>query len=66
MTVAYILKEIPNLSLNEMKQVARAVREAIEDAEDLQDMLAVLSNPGTPIPMSELRKKYRLPKNTCH
>jgi hypothetical protein len=51
---------VPNLSLDEMKEVARALREAMEDAEDLSDVLAVLNNPGKPIPMSEIRKKYDL------
>jgi hypothetical protein len=31
-----------------MKEVARALREAMEDAEDLSDVLAVLDNPGIP------------------
>ena len=48
------------VSLDEMKEVARALREAMEDAEDLSDVLAVLENPGIPIPMSEVRKKYSL------
>jgi hypothetical protein len=60
MSVADIVKEVPNLSTDEMKQVARALREAMEDNEDLSDVLAVLENPGTPIPMSEIRKKYDL------
>ena len=60
MSVAEIVKEVPNLSLDEMKEVARALREAMEDSEDLADVLAVLENPGTPIPMSEIRKKYNL------
>ncbi len=60
MSVAEIVKEVPNLSLDEMKEVARALREAMEDAEDLRDVLAVLENPGVPIPMSEIRKKYSL------
>ena len=60
MSVADILKEVPNLSLAEMKEVARALREAMEDSEDLADVLAVLENPGQPIPMSEIRKKYNL------
>jgi hypothetical protein len=60
MSVAEIVKEVPNLSLDEMKEVARALREAMEDAEDLADVLAVLENPGQPIPMSEIRKKYNL------
>jgi hypothetical protein len=58
MSVAEIVKEVPNLSLDEMKEVARALREAMEDADDLSDVLAVLENPGKPIPMSEIRKKY--------
>ena len=33
MSVAEIVKEVPNLSLDEMKEVARALREAMEDAE---------------------------------
>jgi len=60
MSVAEIVKEVPNLSLDEMKEVARALREAMEDAEDLPDVLAVLDNPGKPIPMAEIRKKYDL------
>ena len=60
MSVAEIVKEVPNLSLDEMKEVARALREAMEDSEDLADVLAVLENPGTPVPMSEIRKKYSL------
>jgi hypothetical protein len=60
MSVADIVKEVPNLSLAEMKEVARALREAMEDSEDLADVLAVLENPGQPIPMSEIRKKYNL------
>jgi hypothetical protein len=32
----------------------------MEDADDLPDVLAVLENPGKPIPMSEIRKKYSL------
>ncbi len=60
MSVAEIVKEVPNLSIEEMKQVARALREAMEDAEDLADVLAVLDSPGVPIPMSEIRKTYNL------
>ena len=60
MSVAEIVKEVPNLSLEEMKEVARALREAMEDAGDLSDVLAVLENPGKPIPMDEIRKKYGL------
>ena len=60
MSVAEIVKEVPNFSLDEMKEVARALREAMEDTEDLQDVLAVLNNPGKPIPMAEIRKKYDL------
>jgi hypothetical protein len=60
MSVAEILKEVPNLSLDELKEVARALREAMEDAEDLPDVLAVLNAPGRPIPMAEIRKKYDL------
>jgi len=60
MSVAEIVKEVPNLSLDEMKEVARALREAMEDADDLADVLAVLENPGQPIPMAEIRKKYSL------
>jgi len=58
MSVAEIVKEVPNLSLDEIKEVARALREAMEDYEDLPDVLAVLNNPGTPIPFEEIRKKY--------
>ena len=60
MSVAEIVKEVPNLSLDEMKEVARALREAMEDAEDLPDVLAVLNNPGKPILMDKSRKKYDL------
>jgi acyl-CoA reductase-like NAD-dependent aldehyde dehydrogenase len=60
MSVAEIVKEVPNLSLDEMKEVARALREAMEDADDLHDVLAVLENPGKPVPMAEIRKKYNL------
>ena len=60
MSVAEIVKEVPNLSLDEMKEVARALREAMEDAEDLSDVMAVLNNPGKPIPMAEIRQKYGL------
>jgi hypothetical protein len=60
MSVAEIVKEVPNLSLEEMKEVARALREAMEDSEDLADVLAVLENPGPPVPMAEIRGKYGL------
>ena len=60
MSVAEIVKEVPKLSMDEMKEVARALREAMEDTEDLSDVLAVLENPGKPIPMDEIRKKYGL------
>jgi len=60
MSVAEIVREVPNLSFNEMKEVARALREAMEDAEDLPDVMAVLNNPGKPVPMPEIRKKYGL------
>jgi hypothetical protein len=58
MSVAEIVNEVPNLSLEEMKEVARALREAVEDIEDLPDVLAVLNHPGTPIPFDEIRKRY--------
>ena len=60
MSVAEIVREVPKLSLEEMKEVARALREAVEDIEDLPDVLAVLENPGKPVPMDEIRKKYGL------
>jgi hypothetical protein len=60
MSVAEIVNEIPHLSLDEMKEVASALREAMEDAEDLPDLLAVLNNPGTPVPMAAIREKYGL------
>ena len=60
MSVADIVREVPHLSLEEMKEVALALREAMEDNEDLADVQAVLDNPGTPIPMSEIRGKYHL------
>jgi hypothetical protein len=52
--------EVPKLSPDELNEVARALREAMEDAEDLPDVLAVLNNPGKPVPMAEIRKKYDL------
>jgi|GEM_PF-1928080 len=60
MSVAEIVKEVPNLSLDEMKEVARALREAMEDMEDLADVMAVLNHPGRPVSMAEIRKKYDL------
>jgi len=60
MSVSEIVREVPKLSLEEMKEVARALREAMEDQADLADVMAVLENPGTPIPMSDIRKKYEL------
>ncbi len=60
MSGAEIVKEVPNLSLTEMKEVARALREAIEDSEDLADVLSVLENPGTPILVANIREKYGL------
>jgi chromosome condensin MukBEF ATPase and DNA-binding subunit MukB len=60
MSVPEIIREIQHLSRDEMKEVARALREAMEDNEDISDVLAVLENPGQPIPMSEIRKKYNL------
>ncbi len=60
MSVAEIIKQVPSLSVSEMKEIARALREAMEDAEDLPDVLAVLAKPGTPIPMAEIRKKFDL------
>jgi hypothetical protein len=38
MSGAEIVKEVPKLTLDEMKVVARALREAMEDAEDLPDV----------------------------
>ena len=55
MSIAEIIKEVPNLSIEELKTVAQALREAAEDLEDLPDVLAVLNTPGTPIPMDEIR-----------
>jgi hypothetical protein len=60
MSVSEIVREVPKLSLEEMKEVARALREAMEDQADLADVMAVLENPGTPVPMSDIRKKYEL------
>jgi hypothetical protein len=60
MSAAEIVKGLPKLSLDEMEEVARALREAMEDAEDLPDVLAVLNNPGEPIPMAEIRETYDL------
>jgi len=62
MSVAEIVKKVPNLSLDEMKEVARALRDAMEDVEDMSDVLAVLNHPGQPMPMAEIRKKIRLVK----
>ena len=60
MSVGEIVEEISKLSLEEMKVIARALREAMEDADDLSDVLAVLENPGKQIPMDEIRKNYGL------
>lgn len=60
MSVAEIVKEARDLSLEEMKEMARALREAMEDADDLADVLTVLENPGRPIPMDDIRKKHAL------
>ncbi len=60
MSVAEIVREVPKLSLEEMKEVARALREAMEDIEDLEGVTAVLNSPGKPIPMSVIRQKYDL------
>jgi len=60
MSVAEIVKEVPNLSLKEMKEIARALHEAMDDAEALSDVIAVLENPGKPISMADIRKKYNL------
>jgi hypothetical protein len=65
MSMAEIVKEVPKLSLDEMKEVARALREAMEDVEDLQDVMAVLNNPGKPIPMEEIRKRFDLSRQTA-
>ena len=43
-----------------VREPSRPLREEMEDADDLSDVLTVLENPGTPIPMSEIRKKYNL------
>jgi hypothetical protein len=56
MSVAEIIDEVPNLSIEELKSVAQALREAAEDLEDLPDVLAVLNSPSVPIPMDEIRK----------
>ncbi len=61
MSGSEIVKEVPILPLDEMKEVAHALREAREDCEDLEDVLAVLENPGTPIAMADVRKKYGEP-----
>jgi hypothetical protein len=60
MSAQEIIKALPNLSLEELKEVARTLREAMEDRADLEDVTAVLGNLGTPIPMSELREKHGL------
>ena len=66
MSVEEIVKEAPNLSLDEMKEGARALREAMEDVEDVEDMadvLAVLNNPGKPIPMAEIARTKSSPSH---
>jgi hypothetical protein len=55
-----IIKALPKLSIEGMKEVALALREAMEDRADLIDVIAVFGNPGTPIPVSEVRKKQCL------
>jgi hypothetical protein len=60
MSAGEIVKELPKLSLDELKEVARALREAMEDAEGLPDVLAVLDNAGKAVAMAEMRKKYEL------
>ena len=44
----------------EIKEASQVRREAIEDAEEFTDVLAVLENPGKPISMAEIREKYSL------
>jgi hypothetical protein len=60
MRVEEIVKELPKLSVDEMKLLARALQEAIEDAEDSLDVLAVLNDPGKPVSMDEMRRKCGL------
>ena len=60
MRVEEIVKELPELSIDEMKLLARALQEAIEDAEDALEMLAVLNDPGKPVSMDEIRRKWGL------
>ena len=57
MSVAEIVKEVPNLSLEEMKEVARAAPKAMEDAGPTCRMCwPCWKIPGQPVPMSEIRK----------
>ena len=44
----------------QIEEAARALCEAMEDDDDLADVLAVLENPGKPISMTEIREKYSL------
>jgi hypothetical protein len=58
MSVAEIIRELPSLSLREMKELSRVLEDAIEEAIDLPDVLAVLNRPGALVPFTEIRKKY--------
>jgi len=60
MSVEDILREVPKLSPEELRQVARALCEALEDCKDIADVRAALEESGDPIPMAEIRKKYNL------
>jgi len=41
-----------------MKELSRVLEDAIEEAIDLPDVLAVLNRPGALVPFTEIRKKY--------
>jgi hypothetical protein len=60
MSVAEIVKEVPKLSVDEMKLLGRALQEAIEDAEDSPDVPEILNDPGKPVSMDEIRRKFGL------
>jgi uncharacterized protein (DUF433 family) len=60
-TEAEILADFPTVTRVGLRAViAFAAHEAMEDAGDLADVLAVLENPGKPISMAEMREKYSL------
>ena len=63
MSVEEILREVPKLSPEELRQIAAALCQAMEDRQDMQDLLVALQeleSEGNLIPMSEIRQKYHL------